>query len=197
MYRRYTRKRNRLFGFDYRNRRYYFITICTEDKMSFFGGVYNGIMCVNRLGSVIYRQWEWLEQQYNYIRLYGFVVMPNHVHGILEIVGPESVGTGRDRGIQTNVDNEMNRVGTGLDLSLHAPGSCKILSLSHIIGAFKTTSSKRIHEIGFSPFKWQRSFYDNIIRDKIAFHNIQRYIINNPPMWHRDRNNRLDFYTTN
>ncbi|MFA6427803.1 MAG: hypothetical protein WCW16_05205 [Candidatus Magasanikbacteria bacterium] len=113
-----------------------------------------------------------------------------HAGGIaMDLDNAGSVGAGRGNDLNMMIDMERG-VGTGLDLSLHAPGSYNILSLSNIIGALKTTTSKRIHEIGFPQFKWQRSFYDNIIRNETAFHNIQRYIIYNPPMWNRDRNNR-------
>jgi len=103
--------------------------------------------------------------------------MPNHVHGILEI------------------KNAMRDcVGTGLDLSLpdsynktHNPQ--KTLSLSNIIGAFKTTSSKLIHQNNFPQFAWQRSFHDHIIHNETAFQNIYNYIVNNPTSWLHDRNN--------
>ncbi len=182
------RKLNRLHNFDYRNNRCYFFTICTQDRIAYFGGVYQNIMCVNRLGSIIWRQWEWLGQRYPYVRLHAFVVMPNHVHGIIEI-DSELVNEG-DGGVAL-VNASAIAVGTGRDLSLQHGDNAniKIKSLSELIGAFKTTSSKLIHQIDFPQFEWQRSFYDHIIRNEIAYRNIYTYIINNPAMWDRDRNN--------
>ena len=87
--------------------------------------------------------------------------MSNHIHGILII-------------------NKR----TGLDLSLH-----KIKSLSSLIGAFKTTSSKLIHQNGLSDFAWQRSFHDHIIRNDKSLNKIRKYIINNPATWDNDENN--------
>ncbi len=93
--------------------------------------------------------------------------MPNHFHGILII------------------KNILNPVGTGLDLSLQK----KCLSLSNIIGAFKTTSSKYIHQTGLDSFRWQRSYYDHIIRNEYSLFRIRKYIKNNPRNWEDDRNN--------
>ena len=70
-------------------------------------------------------------------------------------------------------------VGNGRDRSLHT----KIKTLSELIGAFKTTSSKRIHQAGLLKFRWQKSFYDHIIRNEINLNRIREYIINNPSQW--------------
>ncbi|PIR75787.1 MAG: hypothetical protein CO029_05030 [Candidatus Magasanikbacteria bacterium CG_4_9_14_0_2_um_filter_41_10] len=164
------RKQNRLHGYNYAQPGWYYITICTKDRKHYFGGIQNGVMCVNRLGAIAWRQWKWLEQQYTYVRLHEFVVMPNHVHGILQVVDLQ----------------KQRSVGTGRDLSLHARGNDKIKSLSELIGAYKTTTSKLIHQIPFADFAWQRSFHDHIIRKTHAFHNIKRYIIQNPAMWDND-----------
>lgn len=166
------RKPNRLKNFDYSSHKYYFITICTNGKKKYFGDIHKNTMCINKLGAIVYRQWEWLAKQYSYIELHAFILMPNHVHGIIEII-PERV---------------EKRVVTGLDLSLPDQPQ-KILSLSHLVGAFKTTSSKLIHQTGFTQFGWQRSFYDHIIHTPETYNKIYHYIIDNPILWDRDRNN--------
>ena len=76
-------------------------------------------------------------------------------------------------------------VGTGRDLSLHK--SVKIKSLSELMGAYKTTTSKQIHLSGNIDFAWQRSFHEHIIRDYDSFEKIQEYIINNPTKWDQDK----------
>ncbi len=175
------RKPNRWFGFDYSDNACYFITICTQNRIKYFGGVYNQIMCIDRLGAIVWRQWEWMQTQYPYIQSHGFIVMPNHVHGIIEI-NSEFINKNRD----------CDHVGTGLDLSLPdkpITNKPKILSLSNIISAFKTTTSKLIHNCGFPQFQWQRSFYDHVIRDEKSFQKICWYVIYNPAIWERDRNN--------
>ena len=157
-----TRKsRNRLEGYDYSQTNYYYVTICTGNRKELFGKIENNQMLLNYHGQVVKQQWQWLEKQYSYIELDEYVVMPNHIHGILII-------------------NKR----TGLDLSLH-----KIKSLSSLIGAFKTTSSKLIHQNGLSDFAWQRSFHDHIIRNDKSLNKIRKYIINNPATWDNDENN--------
>lgn len=165
------RKRNRLLGFDYRTGGAYFVTICVRNRACVFGEIVDGVVMVNEIGRIVQEQWDWLGQQYPYIRLDAFVIMPNHVHGIVRI---DDMGAG---------------VGTGRDLSLRSLRSpMHIKSLSGLIGAFKTTSSKRIHrETHFGAFAWQRSFHDRIIRDEREYHLIAQYIADNPARWVEDR----------
>lgn len=79
------RKKNRLIGFDYTSDRLYFVTSCTQDRKHFFGEIINKQMICNEMGKIAYEKWEWLEKQYPYIRSHIFVVMPNHIHTVLEI----------------------------------------------------------------------------------------------------------------
>lgn len=189
------RKINRWENFDYANDRYYFVTICVQNKEVVFGQVVDKKMVLNEYGLIVKQQLLWLENNFSYIGLNGFVVMPNHVHVIIEIdrlkknrgstIGP--VGTGLD----------LSKTRTALELSLltqttqtpTTPTQIKILPLSNIIGAFKTTSSKLIHQKGLINFHWQRSFYDRIIRDEKELNNAQNYILANPYNWEKDRNN--------
>jgi REP element-mobilizing transposase RayT len=120
-------------------------------------------MILNEYGKIAEKQWYWLSEQYPYVILHAFVVMPNHIHGIIEI--------------------NRNIVGTGRDPSLQRP---KIKSLSELMGAYKTTVSKQIHLAGFIEFQWQRSFHEHIIRDEKSFKTISDYILNNPLNWEQD-----------
>jgi len=173
------RKRNRLQGYNYSEEGWYFVTICVQDMESYFGRIENEKMYLNEFGGIVNQQWLWLAQQYEYVILDEYIVMPNHFHGIITI------------------DNDRDHVGTGRDLSLHDDGRDasqrgdvrKVKSLSALIGAFKTTSSKLIHKTNTPSFAWQRSFYDRIIRDEMALNNIRNYIYNNPFKWEFDRNN--------
>jgi hypothetical protein len=91
---------------------------------------------LNEYGKIAEQQWHWLGEQYPYVVLHEFVVMPNHIHGIIEI-------------------KRANVVGTGHDLSLQHDSSVsiKIKSLSELMGAYKTTSSKKIHLLGYEAFQ--------------------------------------------
>ena len=90
----------------------------------------------------------------------------------------KNVGTGRDLSDKNNFN-----VGTGRGPSLQP----KIKSLSELMGAYKTTVSKKIHLLGYAEFKWQRSFHDHIIRDEKSYEKISNYIINNPNSWDQDK----------
>ncbi len=162
------RKLNRLKDYDYSQEGYYFVSICTKEKEAYFGRMENEKMILNEYGEIVKRQWLWLENQYGYVCLDEFIVMPNHFHGILVI--------------DNNFDNKCR------DRSRPVP-TVKIKSLSELIGVFKTTSSKSIHQNGLVQFKWQRSFYDHIIRNDKSLNNIRKYIIDNPLKWDLDENN--------
>ena len=88
------RKLNRLSGFDYSNSGYYFVTICTKNRINYFGNIVDGQMILNTYGQIVEQQWTWLQKQYKYVELDEYVIMPNHIHGIVVI--DCSVGNGRD-----------------------------------------------------------------------------------------------------
>ncbi len=79
------RKSIRLKGFDYGKDVLYFITSVIKDREYFFGEINSGRMILNQYGEIAGKQWVWLGQQYPYVVLHDFVVMPNHIHGIIEI----------------------------------------------------------------------------------------------------------------
>ncbi len=133
----------RLRGHDYGSTGKYFVTI--RAKFNDFGTISNGMMHLNETGLITYKQWNWLETNFNYIKLDSFCIMPDHIHGILEILESDSTNK----------------------------------NLSKVICAFKTTSSKKIHLHGYADFKWQRSFYDRIIKNYEMLNAIQKYIRNN------------------
>ena len=185
------RKPNRLQGYDYSTDNLYFVTSCAHNRICCFGDIvrtghvmvgtgrdpslpptFNQQMILNEYGTIAKKQWHWLGEQYPYVVLHEFVVMPNNIHGIIEI-NRSNVGPGR------NVGTGRVMVGTGRDVP-------KIKSLSELMGAYKTTVSKQIHLIGFPEFKWQRSFYEHIIRDDKSFETISDYIMNNPIKWEQD-----------
>ena len=172
------RKPNRHPFWNYSSDGAYFVTICTKNREHFFGEISGGKMVLNNVGKIVAQQWQWLESQYHHVLLDEWVVMPNHFHGIICIVNNDPVVAGRD-------------VGTGRELSLPKP--CKPPKpIPQLIGAFKTTSSKRIHrETKFLDFAWQRSYHDHIIRDEKSLENIRNYVQQNPALWHRDRNNNF------
>ena len=166
-------------GFDYSSNNLYFVTSCVQDRICCFGNVVgtgrelsvpdlsvqddddkSAKMELNEFGIIVNNQLQWLENQYAYVVLHHYIVMPNHIHTIIEI-------------------DSMNT------------DSIKIKSLSELMGAFKTTSSKLIHLAGYTDFQWQRSFHDHIIKDGKSYLNISNYIETNPERWEKDK-----FYNT-
>jgi len=166
------RKIIRLHKYDYSRNGYYFITICTLNRICYFGDIINNIMILSKTGQIILSQLLWLEKQYQYIKIDTYSIMPNHVHVIIKI------------------DNLFCRGG-----SRPAPTVIqKIKPIPEIIGAFKTTSCKLIRQTEYKYFIWQRSFYDRIIRNDIELNAIREYIKNNPRNWETDRNNRINYF---
>ncbi len=168
------RKRNRKLGFDYSSNAIYFLTICCKNRIHYFGQIENKKMTLNTNGIITDKQIKWLELQYSYFILHNYIVMPNHVHILAEINNEKTVRTGRDLSQQPSLPNP------------------KIKSISELMGAFKTTSSKKIHLAGNNSFLWQRSFYDHIVRNNESYERIYNYISQNPAKWQDDTFNKTE-----
>ena len=146
----YTNKPNRLKGFDYSSGQYYFVTSVVKNRVRCFGAISQGEMILNEYGKITLEQLRWLPQQYSYVRLLEHVVMPDHIHAVLEID----------------------------PLTTNHQG--KIKSLSELMGAFKSRSSKLIRLEGLKDFQWQTSFHDRIIHSEVELERVEKYILENP-----------------
>ena len=166
------RRSNRLRDYDYRQAGAYFVTICTHGNAKPFGGVDHGKMKLNNLGHIVAEEWLHIANARPNIQLDHFVVMPNHVHGIIFIV-------------ESCIDDSDNRA-TGSE----SEASKTLLSgsLGAIVGHLKAAVSRRAkrEKILFQEKIWQRSFYEHIIRKEKSLNEIRRYIIDNPGRWHDD-----------
>ncbi|MCL4547687.1 MAG: transposase [Bacteroidetes bacterium] len=153
------RKRTRLKEYDYSISAYYFVTICTQGKRKMFGNVVGTSMKLNQFGKIVKDCWLDLPNHYSKCELDYYVIMPDHVHGIIII-------------------NESR------DESVTRPNK-KNHGLSEIVRGFKSFSSKRINTLlnNENKFHWQRSFYDRIIRNEKELFAIRRYIEQNPLRW--------------
>ena len=170
------RKLNRLKEYDYSSDGYYYVTFCTKNRECIFGDIKNGIMGLNKFGLIAFNFWMQIPLHYKNIKLDEFVIMPNHIHGILVI--------------DNKNNNYHHPIGNRHACSLRGNGR-QYQKLPIIIGSFKSSVTREINnqypEIGF---KWQKSYYDNIIRNEKSLQNIQNYIIHNPWKWESDRNNK-------
>jgi putative transposase len=171
----YGRKSIRLKGYDYSTPGYYFVTICTHKRENILGEINNGILSLTALGKLAEYTWYDLPNHNSHIGLDEFVVMPNHIHGIIIIN-----------------DNMVNSAGAG---SEPAPTDITIKnkyhSLPEIIRQFKTFSARRINEkrkVKSRPV-WQRNYFEHVIRNNNSLNQIRQYIKNNPLKWEIDINN--------
>jgi len=172
----HNRKLTRLSGFDYSENRNYFFTICIQNHEKTFGSIANKSMLLSKNGIIAMEQWQWLGNQYPYSDLISFVIMPDHVHGIIYIdtdFYKHYVGNGRDRSLPSIQTYSLPSMQT----------NNKIKPLPELIGAYKTTVSKRIHMSGDVNFKWQKSYHDHIIRNRRSLILIKHYIETNPEHW--------------
>lgn len=172
------RKSNRLKGYDYSKNNLYFVTNCVKNNLCCLGRVIHVgtgrdlsvhhpeihhpeidfVVELSQYGQIVDERINWLMNQYEYVDIHNYIIMPNHFHFIIEI------------------DSQKVNV-----------QEVKIKSLSSLMGALKTTSSNQIHEVGFEDFSWHRSFHDHIIRDEKAYNTISNYIDLNPKKWFQDK----------
>ncbi|MFP4642299.1 MAG: transposase [Dehalococcoidia bacterium] len=173
---RFYRRSIRLKGYDYSRPGSYFITICTQNRECLFGEIKDGAMSLNNAGQIVAEEWEKSADIRNGIELDEFVVMPNHLHGIIVI----RRGTAR-------------RAPTAEQFGAPVAGS-----LPTVIRSFKSAAAKRVNEMRQTPGAklWQRNYYEHIIRNENELHGIRQYIVNNPSKWDYDRENpEVDRYT--
>lgn len=173
----------RLSDWDYSQTGYYFITICAFQREEIFGEIKNGKMILNGIGKIIEEEWLKTAKIRSNVRLDKFVIMPNHLHGILIIGNTENVETPR-RGVSTAA-SELN-----IPANPHHHPEWKSNSISTIINQFKGICTKQILTINPGLKRiWQPRFHDRIIRDEEELNRIQDYILTNAENWESDEEN--------
>ena len=168
------RRSIRLPGYDYAQAGAYFVTICTYNRDCLLGEILGSEMSLTRSGEVVLECWNDLPNHYSYVEIDEFVVMPNHVHGIMVLSD------------QQRKNPNAQNVGAGLK-----PAPTKRHPLPEIVRAFKTFSSRRINERRGSPGLplWQRNYYERVIRNERELDAIRQYIVDNPAKWAEDIEN--------
>ena len=171
----------RLPNWDYSSDGYYFVTICTKGFKEYFGEIRNFIMGLNEIGLIVNEYWKLIPKNFDGVRLNEWVVMPNHVHGIIVIDNPNPFTEQRR--------DAINRVSTDGGITKnHNPMGKNFLG--EIVRWFKGRVSFEIHK--HQNFAWQSRYYDHIIHSEKELNEIRKYIYYNPQMWGRDRNNLND-----
>ncbi len=198
----HNRRSIRMKGYDYSKAGLYFITFRVQNGEMLFGAIENGQMILNNAGKMILAEWEKLPQRFNNIELHEFVVMPNHFHGIVEIITPVGaplVGA-QISGAHDDVNNDAAHAGDGPAANVGAPtrgapteGPMRV-TVGEMMGAFKSITTLEYingaNNLDWEPFAgklWQRNFYEHIIRNEISYYKIFDYIINNPARWKDDK----------
>ena len=190
---RHHRRSIRLKGYDYRQVGGYFITLVTQDRACLFGEVVDGEMRMNEYGQIAWEEWFRSAEIRREIRLYPdeFVVMPNHIHGIVWIVEPHVGATGPSPLPNHSSPNQPPPLPNGLFLPSSHPRGPARRSLSSFIGGYKSAVTKQINALRGAPGApvWQRNYYEHIIRNEDDLEAIRYYILTNPSRWHEDREN--------
>ncbi len=189
------RRSIRLKGYDYSQAGAYYFTIVVQYRACLFGNVLSGEIILNDAGKMVWEQWNTLPERFPNIELDEFIVMPNHVHGILVITerrgdglsSPSDMGqahAGQAQGVAPT-----NQVPRGADTK-HDP------KLGNILGAWKSIVTdeyiKGVRQKNWEPFDkklFQRNYYEHIIRNERELDAVRAYIINNPANWENDQEN--------
>ena len=173
------RRSLRLQHFDYTSAGVYFITICTNQRACIFGHMAAGATQPSDAGKIILSVWDEIPVHYPNVKTDGFVVMPNHIHGIIGINAPASPAI-------------PPLVGTRFTLRVQGPlRGIAPKTIGEIVRAFKARCTHAINKSqsaqGISI--WQRNYYEHIIRNENDLTAIREYITNNPLQWDLDTNN--------
>lgn len=168
------RKSIRLSDYDYSQNGLYFITICTKNRKCIFGEIKKHEIILSEIGQIVNNCWNDIPQHFSQASLHEFVIMPDHIHGIIEI---NLVGANHYSPTTNHYSsyNDFKRANDDL------PQRGTSQTIGSIVRGFKIGVTK---QIGFSP--WQRNYYEHIIKSEIDYLNIANYIIENPLKWNNN-----------
>ena len=191
-----TRKNTRLKNYNYSDNGWYFVTICAENREQIFGTIENNDMTLNDVGNMIDKWWQKMFEKYDDISIDKYIIMPNHIHGIINIVvgaTPCSRPIPCNRPPLYNHPIKNNTIKGENTVSPLQKTSNQYNGLGQYISWFKRmTTNKYIHQVktdGWESFNkrlWQRNYYDHIIRNEKSLNKIREYISNNPENWEQD-----------
>ncbi len=193
------RRSIRLPGYDYAQPGAYFITVVTAGRQSIFGRIVDAEMHASRVGDIVRYEWHDLPRHFPFLELGAFVVMPNHIHGILVIrprvgatrLGPNTALESNGTFPPTDVDSPE-----GSPLQGQRPTGPRCKSLGAIVGQFKSRVTRRIWKLPHMHLVplWQRNYYEHVIRDQREWERIHLYIESNPVNWSQDEENPSNFF---
>ncbi|MFH1375122.1 MAG: transposase [Patescibacteria group bacterium] len=196
-------KHRRLLDWNYIRAGRYFVTICARDRGYVFGGIRNGKMGLNEIGRIVEKFWKEIPKHFSFVQLDRFVVMPDHLHGILVIDGQKNFCRSVACNASTYViGNHHETAEDSCNASTHtidrkkyhgryprlSEVSPKQRSLSAIIRSFKSAVTKQVREkYSWDGDFWQARFHDRIIGSSSELEKIRVYIAQNPDIWEREK----------
>ena len=172
------RRSIRIKGYDYSSEGAYYVTIVAWHRDCIFGEIVDGETILNNLGRIADECWQAIPEHFPFVELGAYVIMPNHVHGII-IITDGGRGAAMLRPYPRPYDDNSNPHKINVK-----PGS-----LGAIVRSYKSAVSYRIHKEYNATGIWQRNYYEHIIRDDKDLQNKTDYIIANPSLWDEDDNN--------
>ena len=193
------RRSIRLRGYDYTQAGAYFVTIVTHCRELLFGNVVDGEMVLNPCGRVTATMWQRIPRHFPHVQLDEWVVMPNHIHGIIVIT---NLVHGRGDAFLVKHSDDSGSVHEDSPLALKISGGECVApttglpsgSLGAIVGNFKSVTTRRINRMrktsGTSV--WQRNYYERIVRNERELNAVRQYIYNNPANWLNDTENPIN-----
>ncbi len=173
----HNRRSIRFKGYDYTQAGLYFITICCQNRACLFGEIENGKMMLNDAGAIANDCWLNIPNHFPNAILHEYVIMPNHVHGIIELVGANHHSP---KNVSVIGDNRAKNVSP-----LRSPSK----TVGSVVRGFKIGVTKWMRQNTDTFYIWQRNYWEHIIRDDKSHENISQYIINNPTKWNNDKLN--------
>ncbi len=189
------RRSIRLRSYDYTKPGYYFVTLVTRQRLPFFGDVIKNEMVLSEIGRIVQDEWLKTPQIRREIVLDAFIVMPNHLHGII-IIQDDIVDAIPDvgaRGTRPGLFSQPIHAAGHPPLPNWPPGFAR-RSLASSINGFKSAVTSRLRQIRYIDQEsvWQRNYYEHIIRDEESLGRIRQYVADNPSRWASDNENLLN-----
>jgi putative transposase len=181
------RRSIRLKGYDYSLPGLYYITLCTKNREHLFGTIENNEILLNDAGRIARDEWARSPDIRHEIDLHEFVVMPNHMHGIVGIRCDANDDCRGDRPVAPT-DNPVTRTMPVARANDARPCGPAPKSIGSFIAGYKSSVTKKINVMRNTPGVpvWQRNYYEHIIRDEESCERIAEYIISNPVNWRED-----------
>lgn len=185
------RHSTRIQGYDYRAVGWYFVTICAQNRECFFGEIQDRSVVLSEIGHAVATCWTGIPDHFPHVGLDAWILMPNHLHGILAIRPADHRPANEQASHEPSISRSLMN-----DWAFQPPASPPRLevlpgSLGAIVRSFKSASTRKVNQLrGVLGLPlWQRNYYEHIIRNTDALNQIRQYIAENPAKWETDREN--------